>query len=547
MPISSPWRDMEIPDVDLWTFLMERPKPYPDDHTLFVDADSPRSYTFAQVKHLAQRFGLGLRQQLGWSAGDMLAVYAPNDIDTPVVNLGVLWAGGVVTPANPTYTAEDLARQLRDSGARALVTHPAVLDKALEAAAEVGLPADRVFLLGAQQGSGEGRCRHWNEIGPTGKWFTPQRAEVDAKKNLAFLVYSSGTTGMPKGVMLSHYNVVANAVQSYKGDTLFLHWDLDRHLGVLPFFHIYGLSVVINTTIVSGATCHVMPRFDIVETCRLIQKLKITFLYVPPPIVLLLTRHPAVSDYDLSSLRFITSGAAPLSKDLVAAVWQRFSVGVKQGYGLSETAPVTNCQLVDEWWRFQGSVGRLLPNITAKIVDPDGNEVPPNEAGELLFKGPNVFSGYWKRPALNSETFTADGWYRTGDVGYACPQGYFYITDRIKELIKYNGFQVPPAELESKLLGNNDIADVGVIGVWDAEKQTEVPRAYIVPKSGVKPSDDLARSIMTWLEQKVAGHKRLRGGVRFIDEIPKAQSGKILRRVLKDMAKKEEEGLRAKL
>lgn len=526
---------------------MERPRPYPDDHTLFVDADSPRSYTFAQVKHLAQRFGLGLRQQLSWSAGDMLAVYAPNDIDTPVVNLGVLWAGGVITPANPTYTAEDLALQLRDSGARALVTHPAVLDKALEAAAEVGLSADRVFLLGAQQGSEEGRCRHWREVGPTGNWFRPQRAEVDAKKNLALLVYSSGTTGLPKGVMLSHFNVVANAVQSFKGDTMFLQWDLDRHLGVLPFFHIYGLSVVINTTIVSGATCHVMPRFDLVETCHLIQKLKITFLYVPPPIVLLLTRHPAVSDYDLSSLRFITSGAAPLSRDLVAAVWERFSVGVKQGYGLSETAPVTNCQLVDEWWRFQGSVGRLLPNITAKIVDPDGNEVPPNESGELLFKGPNVFSGYWKRPALNSETFTADGWYRTGDVGYACPQGYFYITDRIKELIKYNGFQVPPAELESKLLGNNDIADVGVIGVWDAKKQTEVPRAYVVPKSGVKPSDDLARSIITWLEQKVAGHKRLKGGVRFIDEIPKAQSGKILRRVLKDMAKKEEEGLRAKL
>ncbi|RDA83426.1 hypothetical protein CP532_4410 [Ophiocordyceps camponoti-leonardi (nom. inval.)] len=552
MPVSSPWRDISIPDVDAWTYFMESPRPYPDDHPLFVDTTSSRSYTFAQVKDLAQCFGIGLRQRLSWSPGDMLAVYAPNDIDTPVVNLGVLWAGGVVTPANPAYTADDLARQLRDSGARALVTHSDVLDKALEAAKAVGLSSSCVFLLGQVPVEKRRGLQLWSELTPTGTWFRPERPHIEPDRHLAFLVYSSGTTGLPKGVMLSHSNVVANSLQTHKADTGHLQWDVDRQLGVLPFFHVYGLAVVINTTLVTGATCHVMPRFDIVETCRLIQHLSITFLFVPPPIVLQLSRHPCVKDYDLSTLRFINSGAAPLSRELVIDVWKRLAVGVKQGYGLSEASPVTNAQLIDEWWRFQGSVGRLVPNMKAKIVDPDGKELPPNQSGELLFKGPNVFRGYWKRPGLNSETFTPDGWYRTGDVAHICPKGHFYITDRIKELIKYNGFQVPPAELESKLLGHKDIADVGVIGVWDAEKYTEIPRAYVVPTSGVEASDALARNIVAWLEERVASHKRLRGGVRFLDEIPKAQSGKILRRVLKDMAKKEEEekkekGPRAKL
>ncbi|PFH61759.1 hypothetical protein XA68_16379 [Ophiocordyceps unilateralis] len=548
MPVSSPWRDIPIPEVDLWTYFMERPRRYPDDHPLFVDNDDGRSYNLTQIKQQAQEFGLGLRQRLNWRPGDMLAVYAANDVDTPVVNLAVLWIGGVVTPANPSYTSDDLARQLRDSGARALVTHPAVLDKALEAAEQVGLSSSCVFLLGPViDGFKSGGVRHWKEITPTGNWFRPRRVEIDSKSHLAFLVYSSGTTGLPKGVMLSHFNIVANSVQTNKADTAHLQWDVDCQLGVLPFFHVYGLSVVINTTLLTGATCHVMPRFDIVDTCRLIQALSITFLFVPPPIVLQLSRHPAVSDYDLSSLRFINSGAAPLSRELVVAVWEKLCVGVKQGYGLSETSPVTNVQLIDEWWRFQGSVGRPVPNMKAMIVDPDGNELPPNQSGELLLKGPNVFRGYWKRPTLNSETFTPDGWYRTGDVAYVCPKGYFYITDRIKELIKYNGFQVPPAELENKLFGNKDIADVAVIGVWDPENHTEIPRAYVVPASGVEPSDALARNIVSWLEERVASHKRLRGGVRFIDEIPKAQSGKILRRVLKDQAKREEEGFRAKL
>ncbi|TQS32554.1 hypothetical protein Golomagni_07126 [Golovinomyces magnicellulatus] len=200
-----------------------------------------------------------------------------------------------------------------------------------------------------------------------------------------------------------------------------------------------------------------------------------------------------------------------------------------------------------EWGRFQGSVGRLVPNMQAKIVDEDGKELPRNEAGELLLKGPNVFGGYWKRPDLEKETFSADGWYRTGDICYVCSLGHFYITDRMKELIKYKGFQVPPAELEAKLVGREDIADVCVVGVQNKEEATEVPRAYIVLAPGNEASPAKAKEICDWLASQVAPPKKLRGGVRFIDEVPKSQSGKILRRVLRDQAKKEDEQPQAKL
>ncbi|PHH87828.1 hypothetical protein CDD83_8362 [Cordyceps sp. RAO-2017] len=386
MPISSPFRDVEIPNVDLWTFYMERPREYPDDHTLFADSEAPaqRSYTFARVKELSVALGKGLKHRLGWSKGDTMALYSPNDIDTPVVGLGVHWAGGIVTPANPNYTAHDLTRQLRDSGAKALITHKAFLQSARRAAQDVGLPLDRVFLLGRDRDE-SGQHLHWTDITAADARVQPSQTAVDPKKDLAYLVYSSGTTGLPKGVMLTHRNVAANSAQVHKQDVRFLNWDLDKQIGILPFFHIYGLSVVINATLISGATCLVMARFDLEKTCQLVQEHQVTFLFVPPPIILQLSKHSLVSKYDLSSIRFICSGAAPLSRELVANVWKRLRIGVKQGYGLSESSPVAVNQFPDEWWQFQGSVGRLVPNMQGKIVDLEGKELP---AGQVILSPP---------------------------------------------------------------------------------------------------------------------------------------------------------------
>lgn len=285
-----------------------------------------------------------------------------------------------------------------------------------------------------------------------------------------------------------------------------------------------------------------MPRFNLDDFCKFIQELKITFLYVVPPVVVLLAKHPSVSNYDLSTVRMMNSGAAPLTKELVDGVYNRLKIPIKQGYGLSETSPTTHTQPWETWNTHIGSVGTLLPYQEAKYMSPEEKELQPGEVGELWIKGPNVFKGYLNNPEGTANALTPDGYFKTGDVGYQDANGNFYITDRIKELIKYKGFQVAPAELEGILLSHPSINDVAVIGIYDKEEATELPRAYVVPKEGLGRSEADAKEIVDWLGKKVAGHKRLRGGVRWIDEIPKSVSGKILRRVLKVKAQEEEQG-----
>lgn len=291
-----------------------------------------------------------------------------------------------------------------------------------------------------------------------------------------------------------------------------------------------------------------MPKFEIEQFCSIVQEEKITFAYVVPPVVLLLSKHPVVEKYDLSSIRMMNSGAAPLTKELVDAVHKRTKLRVKQGYGLSETSPTTHTQPWELWYSTIGAVGTLLPNMTAKYMSPEEKELPVGEVGELWLKGPNVFKGYLNNEEGTKNALTEDGYFKTGDVGYQDKDGNFYITDRVKELIKYKGFQVPPAELEGLLVAHEKIDDVAVIGIYKEEEATEVPRAYVLPKKGVEAGKALEKEISDWLAAKVANHKKLRGGVRFVDEIPKSISGKILRRVLKLQAQEEEKaGVKPKL
>lgn len=299
----------------------------------------------------------------------------------------------------------------------------------------------------------------------------------------------------------------------------------------------------------SGLHLYVMARFDLEKWCSHVQNYRITFSYIVPPVVLLLTKHPIIDKYDLSSLRMMNSGAAPLTRELIDALYARVKCGVKQGYGLSETSPTTHTLSWKDWDRFPGSVGKLLPNMEAKYMtmpedDSEPQEVPIGEVGELSMRGPNVFGGYLDNPTATAGCLSPDGWFRTGDVGYQDAEGNFFITDRVKELIKYKGFQVAPAELEGLLSDHENVNDVAVIGIESEEHGTEVPRAYIVPKS--KGSAD-AEKVIEWLSSRVAPYKKLRGGVRFVDEIPKSHSGKILRRVLKEQAKKEIGTPKAKL
>ncbi|KAI0100046.1 hypothetical protein GGR51DRAFT_533655 [Nemania sp. FL0031] len=556
MPVKPLYAEIDIPSVDLWTYLFERKdKPWPDNKEIYIDAGTKRSYTWLQVKNAAVEFGRGLRSQWGFKKGDVLGFFTPNSVDYAPVFFGVHYVGGAASTANPTYTAKELAFQMKDSGAKGIVTQLPMLSVAREAARAIGLPEDRIILLGDGRDP-SGKFKHFTEIKPTGLLgaFNLGPTRVDPKTDLAFLVYSSGTTGMPKGVQLTHYNIVANLAQLDHVDMFNgIHHSGgkdgqgDKQLAILPFFHVYGLTCIALEGIRLGLPVVILPKFELEKACQAIQEFGITFASVPPPVVLALAKHPAVSKYDLSTVKFMNSGAAPLGKDLVEMVWDRLTIPIMQGYGLSETAPTLTKGVISDWKRYNGSAGKLLPNIEAMIVDLEGKEQPIGKEGELWVKGPNVFPGYLNRPELQNDTFSADGYFKTGDIGYFDDKGNLYITDRLKELIKYKGFQVAPAELEGILQGHSDIADACVIPAHDRQRETEVPRAYLVLKPGVPRDDAKAQEIVTWLDSRVAEHKKLRGGVRFIDEIPKNASGKLLRRVLKEQARAEDRAAGAKL
>jgi 4-coumarate--CoA ligase len=510
-----------------------------------------------------------LKSTYNWKKGDVLALFSPNCVDTPSVTFGTLWAGGIVSPANPGYTVAELAYQLKDCGAKAIVTQLSVIDTVRRACKQVGIGEESIILIGDERDP-KGRVKHWTSIRNLSGTSRYRKAKITPKTDVAFLVYSSGTTGTPKGVMLSHHNIASNVQQICVSEGGNLTWDGsktvsniplpekgqgDKILACLPFFHIYGLTILVHTPLYLGLTTIVMPKFEIEKWCQLVQTHRITFSYIVPPMVVLLSKHPKIPSYDLSSIRMTNSGAAPLTRELIESVYMRTGIRIKQGYGLSETSPTTHQQRWEDWQSGIGSTGWMLPNMEMKFCavpgaegESDGTkELPKGQIGELYVRGPNVFLGYHKKPEATAGCLSVDGWFRTGDVGYVNERGNLYITDRVKELIKYKGFQVPPAELEGYLVDNEMVDDVAVVGVESEELGTEVPRAYIVRKGGMKAvqrGDE--EKIASWLAAKVANHKKLRGGVKFVEAVPKNASGKILRRILKENARKEYKELEAK-
>jgi 4-coumarate--CoA ligase len=301
-----------------------------------------------------------------------------------------------------------------------------------------------------------------------------------------------------------------------------------------------GIAVLILSPMYRGITTYIMERFDLKEFCQIIQEEKISFAYIVPPVALALAKNPLVSSYNLRSIRMMHSSAAPVSKDLIETIYQRFQVPVKQGYGLSEASPGVATQTWSDWNKPIGCSGRLIPSVSMKFVV-DDHEVPTGQEGEILIRGPNVFKGYYNDPKATAQSIDQDGWYRTGDIGYVDKNNNIYITDRVKELIKYNGFQVAPAQLEGLLLAHPAVNDVAVIGVYSEEQATELPRAYIVLGSDYIADEKMRKELNDWLHEKVAPYKRLRGGIRFVNGIPKSTAGKLLRRVIATQARNEQE------
>ena len=517
MPVRSPHPDVDIPAVDLETFLFGRDLGAHADVPAFVDGATGATLTHRELYEQVPRIAAALAQR-GIGRGDVVALYAPNSPAWAAVFHGVLRANATVTSVHALYTAGELAAQLADSRARMIVTTAALLERAGSAAKEVGLDGDAVVVLdGADDHAGIDDLLACTDAPP---------APAVGPDDLAVLPYSSGTSGRPKGVMLTHRNLVANlrqiaAYSQVEPGT--------RVVAVLPFFHIYGMTSILNQGIDRRATVVTLPRFELAEFLRVIAEYRVQRVLAVPPILVALAKHPVVDSYDLSSVELVFSGAAPLDAGICATLARRVGCRVAQGYGMTEMSPASHF-IPDDWLEFDvGSVGPLVPNMEAMVVDPaTGVELPPGERGELWCRGPNVMAGYLDAPEATAATLDADGWLHTGDLVTVDADGVFTVVDRLKELIKYKGWSVAPAELEAVLLAHDRIADAAVIGVRDAEGE-EVPKAFVVPRPG---ADLTAAEVTAFVAGRVAPYKKVRV-VEFVDAIPRSAAGKILRRQLR--------------
>lgn len=509
----SPLPDVEIPDTPVTEYVLKEASRVPDRPAI-IDGPTGRTYTYAQLSGAIHAFAGGL-QARGLGPGDTIGLMSPNIPEFAIVFHGAAVAGVAVSTINPTYTPEEVAFQLRDSGSALLITIAMFAETAVEAAREAGV--EDVFIIGDPP---EGLPAFTSLMGAP-----IAQVIVDAGEQVVVLPYSSGTTGFPKGVMLTHRNLVANLVQVE--DALEVE-DGEVVLAVLPFFHIYGMQVLMNFFLSRGATIVTVPRFDLEQSLSIIQEHRITRLFAVPPIVLALAKHPLVDQYDLSTLKQVFSGAAPLGAELAQEAAARIDCEVVQGYGMTELSPVTH---VTRMGGFKpGTCGVTVPNTECRIVSvEEGVDREAGGVGEMWVRGPQVMKGYLNNPEATALTIDSDGWLHTGDVGFIDEDGHLTIVDRVKELIKYKGFQVAPAELEALLLTHPAIADAAVIGVPDDEAG-ERPRAFIV----VTPGQELAvEEVTAFTAQHLATYKVVHDVV-FTDAIPKSASGKILRRMLRD-------------
>jgi 4-coumarate--CoA ligase len=514
MVFTSPLPDVELPDVALSEYVLARCAELGDKPAL-IDGGSGRTITYAGLDLAVRSLAGGLVAK-GFGKGSVLALMAPNIPEYAVIFHGVAMTGGAITTINPTYTQAEVHKQLVDSQASILVTIPMFLEVAT-AGAE-GTSVSEIYVLGESEAA----------TPVTALFGAPLAAQVPVSADdVVCLPYSSGTTGISKGVMLTHRNLIANVVQVSAGADIA---DDEKFIAVLPFFHIYGMQVLMNTGLASGVTIITMPRFDLEEFLRLHQEHGITRSFVAPPIVVALAKHPMVDDYDLSALKQVFSGAAPLSAELAIECGARIGCDVVQGYGMTELSPVSH--LTPPGMFKPGSCGVTAPSTVTRIVDPvTQKDLEVDEDGEVCVKGPQVMLGYLNNKAATDAIFDQDGWLHTGDIGHIDADGHLFVVDRLKELIKYNGFQVPPAELEALLLTHPAIADAAVVGLPD-ETAGEIPVAHVVlrPGAAVTPEE-----IQEFVAGQVAHYKQIRKVV-ITDVIPKSASGKILRRVLRDQA-----------
>jgi acyl-CoA synthetase (AMP-forming)/AMP-acid ligase II len=500
-----------IPDLTLPQFVLGAAHRRGSKPAL-VDAATGRELSYAGLADAVREAGAGLSAR-GVRPGDVLALCAMNCIEFAVAWYAATSIGAIVTTVNPQCTGDEISRQLRQTGARWLVATSGMVGQKLRGVVP-GTAIVETFVIG-------GPVAGTVPFGSL-RAAAPAPAAPVSAADIALLPTSSGTTGLPKSVELTHRNLVASLCQ-----TRLVHrvTEDDVVIAALPLFHIYGLQMTLNLALLAGATVVILPRFELEAFLRAVQDHGITRAEVVPPMVLGLVTADVVDDYDLSTLRLITSAAAPLGADLARACAQRLGCRVKQAFGMTEVSGGTHFA-PDTGQDRPDSVGPAAPGVECRIVDPGtGADLRPGEPGELLVRTAGAMRGYLGDPDATAATIDPDGWVHTGDIVTAGEDGWFFVTDRVKELIKYKGYQVAPAELEAVLLTHRAVADAAVVRRPDA-LAGEIPKAFVVPRAPAS-----AQELMAWVAERVASYKRVRQ-VEFTDSIPRSPAGKILRRLL---------------
>lgn len=558
MSVAKPWlasyppeipASLEYPRVPLTQFLEQAAKEYPHHRALYFMG---KSISYAELLSLSYQFAHGLIAR-GVKKGDRVAIMLPNTPQAVIAYYGTLFAGGIVVMTNPLYTERELIHQLNDSGAETIIAVDLLYNRVMAVKASTPLK-NLIFtsvsdflplikkwlypLVQRKQGPLP-QIQYGNGVEPFLKVLkesavTPLHPEVDPEKDLALLQYTGGTTGVAKGVMLTHMNLVANTVQStavlYK-----MKPGQERILGALPLFHVYGLTTVMNMGIKLASEIILVPRFDVKMILELVDKKKPTMFPGAPTMYIGLINHPDLPKYNMSSIEACVSGSAPLPLE----VQQRFEelTGGKlvEGYGLTEASPVTHSNPL--WGhRISGSIGLPWPDTDCRILDPaTGEEMPPGEVGELAVSGPQVMQGYWNRPEETAATLR-DGWLLTGDMAYMDEKGYFYIVDRKKEMIIAGGYNIYPREVEEVLFEHPAVMEAAVIGVPDPYRG-ETVKAFIVLKDGKTVTEE---ELDQHCRKRLAAYKVPRL-YEFRQELPKTMVGKVLRRVLMEEEKKRRE------
>ena len=491
MLLTSPLPDLEVPATDFSSIVLERGRRLGEKVAL-VNAATGERLTYADFVQAVEATAGGFVQD-GITHGQRVVICGFNGLDYAVAAHAVWRAGGTVVTMNPLFTVAEMQTQLRDAAPYALVTAAEVAERSHEAARLVGV-----------------RQTYALDRLPTAS--PPPAPEVDPANAVALILYSSGTTGLPKGVMVTHRNLSAAVMQLFSGD---LAREADVLVAVSPFYHVVGLHGILNLGLFAGATTVCMVRYDTRQFLQAVQDYRVSSVFLTPPVVTDLTKNPVVNAYTVSSLRSILCAAAPLSGEVEQAAARRLGCWVRQGFGMTETTgPVSTT--IDRDGQAYGSVGPPVPNTEVKIL----------ETGELLVRGPQVMRGYLNNPEATAASIEADGFLHTGDIGRADAQGNLYIVDRVKEIIKYNAYQVAPAELEGVLLAHPGVLDVAVVPSPDPDCG-EIPKAFVVPRAEAVGAEDL----MAYVAERVAPYKRVRA-VEFVESIPKSPTGKLLRRVL---------------